>query len=214
MKCSFYVIDDLRLGYDPTGVTGWRFLHFLDWADALVRYRSLPASGVKELGLSNGDQKVSLVQCLPCVPHGSDGEDILVGDYFVSNRGQEDLEITEIAQELVEKLKIRYWKDGSQIVPAPKPMSEYLKDKYLWGDKPGDWASAVKWVYVAGIGWISPSKLQELYPTPGKEYRYPLILKYRADGVTDRGKYAPLELTPWEYKQLAHRTKKRIDQNK
>ena len=34
MKVSYYTIDDLRLGHDPKGVTGWRMNHYLrlDWA--------------------------------------------------------------------------------------------------------------------------------------------------------------------------------------
>lgn len=54
MRISFYTIDDLRLGYDPKGVTGWRLSQFLDWRDALEHYWSLSGAKVKEFGLSNG----------------------------------------------------------------------------------------------------------------------------------------------------------------
>ena len=38
MRISFYTIDDLRLGHDPKGVTGWRLSQFLNWRDALEHY--------------------------------------------------------------------------------------------------------------------------------------------------------------------------------
>lgn len=56
MRISFYTIDDLRLGHDPKGVTGWRLSQFLNWRDALEHYYSLPNDRVKEFGLSNGVQ--------------------------------------------------------------------------------------------------------------------------------------------------------------
>ena len=33
MRISFYTIDDLRLGHDPKGVTGWRLSQFLNWRE-------------------------------------------------------------------------------------------------------------------------------------------------------------------------------------
>ena len=62
MRISFYTIDDLRLGHDPRGVTGWRLSQFLNWRDALEHYHSLPNDRVKEFGLSNGVQVLQLVQ--------------------------------------------------------------------------------------------------------------------------------------------------------
>ena len=62
MRISFYTIDDLRLGHDPKGVTGWRLSQFLNWRDALEHYYSLPNDRVKEFGLSNGVQVLQLVQ--------------------------------------------------------------------------------------------------------------------------------------------------------
>ncbi len=45
MKLSYYTVDDLRLGYDPKGITGWRLSQFLSLKDALAHYMSLPAAG-------------------------------------------------------------------------------------------------------------------------------------------------------------------------
>ena len=65
MRCSYYTIDDLRLGRDPRGVTGWRLSRFLSLADALEHYRSLPDSGVKAFGLTDGVHVLELVRHIP-----------------------------------------------------------------------------------------------------------------------------------------------------
>ena len=53
MNLSYYTVDDLRLGHDPKGVVGWRMSQFLSLDDALTHYVSLPATGVKSLGLTD-----------------------------------------------------------------------------------------------------------------------------------------------------------------
>ena len=78
MRISFYTIDDLRLGHDPRGVTGWRLSQFLNWRDALEHYHSLPNDRVKEFGLSNGMQVLQLVRCLPLFPGDRRGHDVLL----------------------------------------------------------------------------------------------------------------------------------------
>ena len=62
--------------------------------------------------------------------------------------------------------------------------------KYLWPDVPGNPASALRWVYLAGKGWLAPTVLEE-HPAV-----LPLVLKVWADGITDKGDYRPLELEP------------------
>ena len=47
---------------------------------------------------------------------------------------------------------------------------------------------------------------------PQKDLR-PLILKYRADGLTAQGAYHALEVEPWEYDLLLSRTKERFAKN-
>ena len=51
-------------------------------------------------------------------------------------------------------------------------------------------ASALRWVYLAGKGWLAPTVLKEHAAV------FPLVLKVRADGITDKGDYRPLELEP------------------
>lgn len=72
MNISFYTIDDLSLGYDPKGVTGYRLSQFLCLEDALLHYRDLSASKQKALGLTDGTHVLPLVEC--CRLSGSTGE--------------------------------------------------------------------------------------------------------------------------------------------
>lgn len=83
MRLSYYTIDDLRLGHDPRGVTGWRLSQLLDRRDALEHYRSLPSTRVKEFGLSNGVQVLQLVRCLPLFPGDQTGHDVLLTDGII-----------------------------------------------------------------------------------------------------------------------------------
>ena len=72
---------------------------------------------------------------------------------------------------------------------------------------PDNPASALRWVYLAGKGWLAPTVLKEHAAV------FPLVLKVRADGITDKGDYRPLELEPWEFRLLARRTLERLEQN-
>lgn len=207
MKYSFYVIDDLRLGYDPMGVKGWRFCSFLDWRAALKYYRSLPQSAVKELGITNGEVNAGLIRCLPLFRYDVTGEDVFQSDQFLRSPWRDDPAVAEVSHELVSRQNLRFCLSDGQIIPAPKPFPKRLKDKFLWGDQPGDHASAIKWIYVAGIGWLSPREYKRRASANHETYRYPLVLRYRVDAVNQKGQYESLEVTPWEFKQLEHRTK-------
>ena len=95
------------------------------------------------------------------------------------------------------------------IVPITKSdnLSSRLKDKYLWLDMSREIDSAISLVYNAGTGWI-----------PLKEWRcraskHPLILKFKADGLTEGGAFVSLEVEPWEYDLLVRRTLERLNQN-
>ena len=78
---SYYTVDDLRLGHDPKGVVGWRMSHFLSLDDALTHYASLPATGVKSLGLTDGVHCLEIARCVPLFEYDREGEDILASDY-------------------------------------------------------------------------------------------------------------------------------------
>ena len=214
MKLSYYTIDDLRLGYDPQGETGWRISRFLDLRDALELYRSLPDDAVKVIGVSNGEQDVELVRRLPA--DAGTWENVLVLDFLALPLWKKEEGVIVSARELADVLDIRWCLDVDRLVPPPgeKALSKRLKGKCLWPDVPGIPESAVRWVYLVGTGWISPTELKRRYPAPEQSFRYPVITKYRVDGVTADGTFAPLEVSHWEYLMLARRTQERLDHKK
>ncbi len=119
-------------------------------------------------------------------------------------------EARQAVRACVEELGLRYQIEGKILAPIPvnkKQRRKKLAGKYLWPDVPGDPASALRWVYLAGKGWLAPTVLKEHAAV------FPLVLKVRADGITDKGDYRPLELEPWEFRLLARRTLERLEQN-
>ena len=60
--------------------------------------------------------------------------------------------------------------------------------------------SAIRSVFVGGVGWISPQDVK-------KQRHLPLVLSYRVDGMSKDGAYLSLELEPWEYDLLLEQTK-------
>lgn len=214
MKLSYYTIDDLRLGCDPQGEQGWRVSRFLDLRDALEQYRSLPDDAVKVIGISNGEQDVELVRRLPA--EAGTWENVLVLDFLALPLWKKEEGVIVSARELVDALDIRWCLSVDRLVPPPgeKALSKRLKGKYLWPDVPGIPESAVRWLCLPGTGWISPTELKRRYPAPEQSFRYPVVTKYRVDGVTEDGTFAPLEVSHWEYLMLACRTQERLDHKK
>ena len=119
-------------------------------------------------------------------------------------------EAAEAERICITELRLRYVIRGPVMVPIP-PQTELPKqyqDKYLWLSHGGGDLSAIRWVYAAGRGWCSVSIMD------GQKDLRPLILKYRADGLTAQGAYHALEVEPWEYDLLLSRTKERLAKNK
>ena len=81
MKVTYYTVDDLRLGHDPKGVTGWRLSHFLSLDDAQAHYMSLPATQEKSMGMTDGVHELEIARCVPLFEYDREGEDILASDY-------------------------------------------------------------------------------------------------------------------------------------
>lgn len=209
MRISFYTIDDLRLGHDPKGVTGWRLSQFLNWRDALEHYYSLPNDRVKEFGLSNGVQVLQLVRCLPLFPGDRRGHDVLLTDGIVQPLWRAEPRAVETVRTVVAHLDIRYCLDHNRIVPAPEPLPEHLEDVRL-----PDGASAVRQVRVAGDGWLTPEELERRSASDIRDYRYPLVLMYLVDAVAADGQLTPQEVTPWAYRRLERRAKQYACRNK
>ena len=214
MKLSFYTIDDLRLGYDPHGINGWCQSYFLSWQSALTHYRSLPATGIKALGVTNGIESADLIHCLPLSPSDKTGEDIFISAPFRLYLWSQNQELLNVASEFIAILGIRYCLFKDEIIPAPTPPRCKVANKYLWGDDLYNGCSAIRTVYVAGIGWLTPNELERRFPTADRQHHYPVVMKYRADGITQDGIFTPLELTPWEFRYLESKTIQHIQEIK
>lgn len=105
---------------------------------------------------------------------------------------------------------LRYRIKGNVIEPIPSPdgLPQDLQGKFLWLNLSGEAQSAIRQVYVAGTGWVSPGILNR------KTEPMPLVLKYRADGINEQGAYLSLEVEPWEYDRIALHTLERLKKEK
>ena len=205
MNIAYYTIDDLRQPPKRMFRKGYDIRRFDTVEGAIAHYQTLPASGQKALGITDGFHVLELVQCLPPYPDDAEGETVWTSDYHTLTLWKERPESAAAAAACEEAFHPRYRMEGAVLVPvsAHTQLSKQLRDKYLWLNTREDEYSAIRWVYAAGKGWV-PSNI--LYR---RTNRPTLALKYQADGLTDQGAYIPLDVAPWEYKLLLQRTLER-----
>lgn len=210
MNISYYTVDDLRLPAKRPLRKGRGVEQFSTLEEALARYRALPAAGIRALGLTDGVHVLELVKCLPLFPDDREGENVLASDYLQFPLWAQEPEAAKAAVTCIAALGLRYRVKGNVIEPIPSPegLPQELQGKFLWLNLSGEAQSAIHQVYVAGTGWVSPSVLHR------KADPMPLVLKYRADGITELGAYLALEVEPWAYDLLARRTLERMKMNK
>ena len=211
MNLHYYTMDDLRLGRSGFLQKGWTVRQRPELEEALAHYRGIPITKRKVLGLTDGFHVLELVKNVPLLLGDPEGEDVLAAELGEPLPAWADtLEARQAVRTCMEALGLRYQIEGKILAPIPvnkKQRRKKLAGKYLWPDVPGNPASALRWVYLAGKGWLAPTVLEE-HPAV-----LPLVLKVRADGITDKGDYRPLELEPWEFRLLARRTLERLEQN-
>ena len=200
MNLHYYTMDDLRLGRSGFLQKGWTVRQRPELGEALAHYRGIPITKRKVLGLTDGFHVLELVKNVPLFPDDPEGEDVLASELGEPlPQWANTPEARQAVRTCVEALGLRYQIEGKILAPIPvnkKQRRKKLAGKYLWPDVPGNPASALRWVYLAGKGWLAPT-----------------VLKVRADGITDKGDYRPLELEPWEFRLLARRTLERLEQN-
>ena len=189
MNLSFYTIDDLRLGPNL-----WTETRFDSVQEALAHYQSLPPNAAKELGLMDGARKLPLIRRAAMFPSETPGEDALVTDRLAQPPWRASSEVLSAARKCVAALKVRYCLDRDRLVPKPVPPPDDLS---LGGFGP----PAVRRVYIAAVGWLSPAELERRFPKEGGAFSYPLVLKYLADVQTDSGPRT-VELTHWNLRRM------------
>ena len=208
---TYYTMDDLRLGQGSLLCKGWSLERVQTLDEAVEHYRGIPITKRKVLGLTDGFHVLELVKNVPLLLGDPEGEDVLASELGEPLPQWADTpEARQAVRTCLEALGLRYQIEGKILAPIPvnkKQRRKKLAGKYLWPDVPGNPASALRWVYLAGTGWLAPTVLKESAAV------LPLVLKVRADGITDKGDYRPLELEPWEFRLLARRTLERLEQN-
>ena len=205
MKISYYTIDDLKQPPKRLFRKGYTIRNFDTVETAISHYQTLPATGEKSLGITDGFHVLELVKCLPPYPDDVEGETVWASDYRTLTLWRDRPESARAEAACETAFHPRYRVDGAVLVPVSqfKTLSKRLQDKYLWLNVREDEHSAIRWVYAAGKGWVPPSILYRRTDRPI------LVLKYQADGLTEQGAYIPLDVAPWEYTLLLQRTLER-----
>lgn len=103
----------------------------------------------------------------------------------------------------LEALHPRFLLEPERLVPVPqrRKLREELREALLWQGYEENYESAIRSVFVGGVGWISPQDVK-------KQRQLPLVLRYRVDGMLKDGAYLSLELEPWEYDLLLEQAKR------
>lgn len=201
---QFYVIDNLWEGR-------LNMSHFRHLPDAVQAYRALPASSRKTLGVQRGVDAIDLVQCLPLFPNDREGEDVMVLRFLEFPLWKSDPQIMETAQELASRLHPRYCLFRRCLIPAPDrdKLPRTLRNRFLWPDEPGDFYTAARWVYVAGVGRLSGAEFKRRYGSNSGTFQYPLVVHISACGMDSRGNFHSLQVSPWDFHLLIQRTSSR-----
>ena len=170
MSLTYYSMDDLRLGRGGFLRKGWTIRQFPELEEALEHYRGIPITKRKVLGVTDGFHVLELVKSVPLLPKDEDGEDVLALELGEPLPAWADTpEVRQAVRTCMEALGLRYQIEDKILAPIPhnkKQRRKKLAGKYLWPDVPGNPASALRWVYIAGKGWLAPSALEEPAAVP------------------------------------------------
>ena len=111
-------------------------------------------------------------------------------------------ELKAAVETCLRELNPRYLLEKDYLIPVPagKPLRKELRNKLLWRSFDGDYDSAIRTVYVAGVGWVRPQDVKSYGP-------FPLVLSCKVDAMSRDGAYFSLEVDPWEYRSLLEQTK-------
>ena len=134
MNISYYTIDDLRLPPKRSLRKGRSVEQYSTLEEALARYQSLPAAGIRVLGLTDGIHVLELVKCLPLFPDDQEGENVLALDYSCFPLWAQEPEAANATHICITAMNLRYRIKGNVIEPIPSPegLPQDLQGKFLW----------------------------------------------------------------------------------
>jgi len=176
---------------------------------AIRAYRLVLSNRPKALRARCGEEYIDLVRCLPTHPHDPVGEDAMCLDFLDDPDWRSDRALKAAARMLADKLNIRYCLFRGCLLPAPvtDKLPRNLADMRLWPTVPGQPATAVRWVDVAGVGRLSAAEFRRRYLLTGSAFAsqraYPLVLRLTAYVRKPNGRCKTLKLLPWEFHLLA-----------
>ena len=197
MCMTYYTVDDLR-----PGRPGWNVRQFSALAEAIEHYRTLPMDGTRVLGMADDAHAYELIRCVRLFLGDAQGEDVLAADYWCSGLTKKNADLKAVLDTCFETLRPRFLLEPERLVPVPqsRKLREELREALIWQGYEENYDSAIRSVFVEGVGWISPQDVK-------KQRQLPLVLSYRVDGMSKDGAYLSLELEPWEYDLLLEQTK-------
>ena len=197
MCMTYYTVDDLR-----PGRPGWGVKQFSSLNDAIPHYQSLSMDGTRVLGMADDAHAYELIRCVRLFPGDAQGEDVLSADYWRSGFTKKDAALKVALDGCLETLHLRFLLEPERLIPVPqrRKLREELREALLWQGYKENYDSAIRSVFVGGVGWISPQDVK-------KQRHLPLVLSYWVDGMSKDGAYLSLELEPWEYDLLLEQTK-------
>ena len=118
MEISYYTIDDLRQPPKRLFRKGCSIRHFDTVKAAISHYQTLPATGEKSLGITDGFHVLELVKCLPLYPDDTEGETVWASDYQALTLWRDRSESAEAAAACEAAFHPRYRLDGAVLVPV------------------------------------------------------------------------------------------------
>ena len=155
---QYYVMDDTRR--DKLDI-----VHFPHLRDAVRAYKDLPVDNYKRLGVLDGGEAADLIVRLPLRPGEPPVEDVLDLGFLEQGGWKSKPGFMPAVHELAVCLMIRYCLFRDCLIPAPKKkaLSRGLREKYLWPDVPGDFATSIHWIDVAGVGRLSTAEFKRRF---------------------------------------------------
>lgn len=197
MCMTYYTVDELR-----PGRPGWGVKQFSSLNDAIPHYQSLSMDGTRVLGMADDAHAYELIRCVRLFPGDAQGEDVLAANYRRSGLTKKNAALKTALDGCLETLHPRFLLEPERLVPVPqhRKLRGDLREALLWQGYEENYESAIRSVFVGGVGWISPQDVK-------KQRQLPLVLSYRVDGMSKDGAYLSLELEPWEYDLLLEQTK-------
>ena len=166
MCMTYYTVDDLH-----PGRPGWDVRQFSALAEAIDHYRALPMDGIRVLGMADDAHAYELIRCVRLFPGDVQGEDVLAADYRRSGLAKKNADLKTALDICLETLHPRFLLEPGRLVPVPQSgkLRGDLREALLWQGYEENYESAIRSVFVGGVGWISPQDVE-------KRRQLPLVL--------------------------------------